>query len=109
MNAVDRGWFNGSRGHLDILTLGSGKRCDPWSAQLAGDRPDRLEIAVRSDGKSRFQDVHAERCQLVRHAQLLARIHRASGALLAIAQRRVEDQNIGRQGHKQHSIQLAIA
>ena len=62
----------------------------PWTSR--GDRLDRLEVARRGDREAGLDDVDAEARELVRDLQLLARVERDAGRLLAVAQRRVEDQ-----------------
>src|SRR5439155_3393280 len=65
------------------------------------DRLDRLEVAGRADREAGLDDVHAEPSELVRDLELLRRVERDARRLLAVAQRRVEDQySVGiRRGH----------
>ena len=67
----------------------------------AGDRLDRLEVAGRGDREAGLDDVDAEPGELLGDLELLGRVQRDAGRLLAVAQRRVEDQySVGiRRGH----------
>src|SRR5256886_7858036 len=60
-------------------------------ADLLGDLTRRLEVLVRRDREARLDDVHLEASQLSRHLELLHRVHRKPRRLLAVPQRRVED------------------
>src|SRR3989442_582649 len=51
----------------------------------------RLEILVRGDGEARLDDVDVQAGELLRHLELLLRVHGKSGGLLAVPERRVED------------------
>ncbi len=52
---------------------------------------DGLEIAVGGDGEASLDDVDAHLVQRFGDLQLLLERHRGAGALLAVAQRRVEN------------------
>lgn len=56
-----------------------------------GDLRHGLEIAVRRDGKAGLDDVDAHRIEQLGHRELLVEGHGGAGALLAVAQRGVED------------------
>ena len=74
---------------------GNGSVLDPL-----GNQRDRLEIAVRGNGKSGLDDVDAHRVQEIGDLDLFLEGHRRAGALLAVAQGGVEDQNTaGLAGH----------
>src|SRR5256886_16182820 len=60
-------------------------------ADLLGDLTRRLEVLVRRDREARLDDVHLEASQLSRHLELLHRVHREPRRLLAVPQRRVEN------------------
>ena len=67
---------------------------------VARDCMDRLPVAARGNGEAGLDDIDAELSQCLRDPQLLRQRHAAAGRLLAIAQRRVEDQDpIGISGH----------
>ena len=73
-------------------------------AHLAGDLPGRLEVLLRRDGESGFDDVHVQSRQLPGHLQLLHRVHGEPGRLLAVAQRRVEDDHSVHGGYPPSAI-----
>jgi hypothetical protein len=58
-----------------------------------GNGRDRLEIAIRGDGEARLDDVDAQFVEQVGHLQLFLKGHGRAGALLAVAQGGVENQN----------------
>ena len=65
-----------------------------------GDRGHGLEVALGGDRKSRLDDVDAHPVEAVGDLELLLEGHGRAGALLAVAQRRVEDDDaVGRGGH----------
>src|SRR6202030_185433 len=52
----------------------------------------RLEVARGRDREARLDDVHAEPRELLGDLELLGRVERDAGRLLAVAQRRIQDQ-----------------
>src|SRR5438093_743967 len=60
-------------------------------AHLAGHRAGGLEVLVRRDREAGLDDVDLEPGQLPGHLELLHRVHGEAGRLLAVPQRRVED------------------
>ena len=56
-----------------------------------GNGAHRLEVAVRGDGEARLDDVDAHGVEAVGDLELLLERHGRAGALLAVAQRGVED------------------
>ena len=72
-------------------TLRAGEAGDHRALDLAGDRLDGLEVARRGDREAGLDDVDAEARELLRDLELLLRVERDAGRLLAVAQRRVED------------------
>src|SRR5581483_8088783 len=76
---------------LDVLTTRTGQASNDRPADRRGDRSHGFKIAVRSDGKSGFNDIHAEAIQLPRKAQLFFHIHAAAGGLLAVSQGGIKD------------------
>ena len=70
------------------------------SANLAGDGANALEVAVRGNGKSSFENIHAERRQLMGHAQLFVVMHGAAGRLFAVAQSGIEEDDLVWVNHK---------
>ena len=63
------------------------------TANFIGNRLHRSAIIFGGGGKSGFEDVHAEIRKGARHAQLLRAAHGKAWCLLAIAQRRIENQH----------------
>ena len=61
----------------------------PWTARRS---PDRLEVARGGDREAGLDHVDTEPRQLVGDLELLLRVERDPRRLLAVAQRRVEDQ-----------------
>ena len=78
-------------GTLDVGGLSPREPGDDRSVHLAGDRLDRLEVARRRDREAGLDDVDAQTRQLVRDLELLGRVQRDPGRLLAVAQGGVED------------------
>ena len=111
MSEVDRNvWIRGrslSRDRLprtiDVGGVGAGQAADDRAVDLAGDRPHGLEVARRGDREAGLDDVHAEARELLGDLELLGRVERDARRLLAVAQRRVEQQDavrvFGYQGH----------
>ena len=66
---------------------------DDRSLDGARDRLHGLEVTRRGDRKARLDHVDAQPRKLLRDLQLLLRVQRDAGRLLAVTQRRVEDQN----------------
>ena len=69
---------------------------------LAGDRLHGLEVAGRGDREAGLDDVDAQARELLGDLELLGRVERDARRLLAVAQRRVEDQysvGVVRPGH----------
>ena len=62
----------------------------PWTSRAIA--CDGLEVAGRGDREAGLDDVDAEARELVGDLELLGRVQRDAGRLLAVAQRRVEDQ-----------------
>ena len=57
----------------------------------AGDRRDRLEIAVRSDREAGLDDVDAHLVEEIGDFELFLQCHPGAGRLFAVAQSRVEN------------------
>src|SRR3954468_22939887 len=80
----------------------AGEPGDHGAVDLAGDRLHGLEVARRGDREAGFDDVDAQARELVGDLELLLRVERDAGRLLAVAQRRVEDDDpvgVVRRGH----------
>ena len=60
-------------------------------SHVVGDRLDGLEVAGRGDREAGLDHVDAEAGELLRDLDLLLRVQRDAGRLLAVAQGRIED------------------
>ena len=78
-------------GALHVQRAAARQRRHPGLRELAAHGIHRLEIALGSDGKARFQNVDAQVHQFPRHPQLLRNRHATAGRLFPVAQRRVEN------------------
>ena len=76
---------------FNVLAVGARERRDRGLPDLTRNRLDRLEVPLRSDRKTGFNDVDVESLELPGHLQFLFEIHRTAGGLFAIAQRGIED------------------
>ena len=68
---------------------------DDRAAHRLGDRLDGLEVAVTRDREAGLDDVDPEAGELLGDLELLADVERDARRLLAVSQRRVEDQHTG--------------
>src|SRR4051794_17980121 len=87
--------------------MSSGEAGDDRALDLPGDRADGLEVARRGDREARFDDVDTQARELVGDLELLVRVERDAGRLLAVAQRGVEDDDpvrVVRRGHAMGSL-----
>ena len=82
-------------GQLDVALVAARQRGDDRPADLGGDLADAPEVAVGGGREARLHDVHAERVELPGESQLLLGRETVAGSLLAVAQGRVEDQDVG--------------
>ena len=78
-------------GALDVGRMSARKAGDHGAVHLARDRPHRLEVARRGDREAGLDHVDAQPRELVRDLELLGRVQRDPGRLLAVAQGGVED------------------
>ncbi len=78
-------------GGVDVGLVRAGEAADHGPFDLAGDRLDRLEVAGRGDREAGLDHVDAEARELLCDLDLLLRVQRDAGRLLAVSQRRVED------------------
>ena len=78
-------------GGVDVRLVGARQPADHRALDVAGDLLDRLEVAGRGDREARLDHVDAEPCELLGDLDLLLRVERDPGRLLAVAQRGVED------------------
>jgi hypothetical protein len=84
------GRFDGFAGGVDVARHAAGQAADDRAFDLAGDGADGGEIAVADDGKAGLDDIDAQAGQLAGDLELFAQVHGSAGALLAVAQGRVE-------------------
>ena len=100
MDAVARGGFDGAGGGFDVFALAAGEGGDDGCLlDLAGDGADGVGVAFGGDGEAGFEDVDAERGDLVGEAEFFVAVHGAAGGLLAVAQGGVEEEDLVRCGH----------
>ena len=77
---------------LYVAGVDARKPGDDRPTDLAGDHLDGLEVTGRGDRKAGLDHIDAEPGELMRDLELLDGVERDAGRLLAVAQRRVEDQ-----------------
>src|SRR5580765_9119463 len=77
-------------GSFNVAGTTACKSRDYGAPNLSCQRPNRVEVPFRRDGKSCLDDVHSQAVELVPHAYLLFTVHAAPRRLLAIAQCGVE-------------------
>ena len=82
---------HGLGGAQDVLAPRPREAADHGAAHGLGNALDALEVARARDGEARLDHVDAQLSERLRHAQLLAEVHGEARRLLAVAQRRVED------------------
>jgi hypothetical protein len=91
VNPRVRSFLKRLAGTVDILVVAPCKAADCRAAHRAGNSLHRLEVAWRGDGKSRLDHVDAQIHQRLGHFELLFVVHAAARRLLAVAERRVEN------------------
>src|SRR5690606_458102 len=74
--------------------VGARQRADDRPLDLLGDRPHALEVALAGDGEAGLDHVDAQARQGVRDLELLPGVQGHARALLAVAQRRVEEPDV---------------
>ncbi len=78
---------------VDVADMNAGEAGDDRALDLAGDRLHGLEVARRGDREAGLDDVDAQPRELVGDLELLGRVQRDAGRLLAVSQGGVEDEN----------------
>src|SRR5690606_1398584 len=86
--------LEGLRRPVDVGDVGARQRAHDRALDLAGDRAHALEVALAGDREARFYDVDAEPGEGVRDLELLGGVESHARALLAVAQRRVEEADV---------------
>ena len=81
----------GVGGAVDVARMSAREAGDHGAVDLAGDRPDGLEVTGRGGREAGLDHVHAQARELVRDLELLAGVQRDARRLLAVAQGGVED------------------
>ncbi len=87
---------------IDVGVVASGQPTNGYSTHGIRDGPHRLKVPWRSDRKSCFDDVDSKIDESLSDFEFLREIHAATGRLLAIAKRCVEDSygsHFGTLGH----------
>src|SRR5581483_11450939 len=79
---------------IDIDVDGARERCDLWALHRFGDLLDRFEVTDGRDREPGLDDVDLESRQLLGDLELLFRVQRDAGSLLAITTGGVEDENL---------------
>ena len=77
---------------VDVVEAGAREPGDDRTAHRLGDRLDRLEVAVAGDREAGLDDVDTQTRELFGDLELLDDVERDAGRLLAVPQRRVEDE-----------------
>ncbi|MHC2538097.1 hypothetical protein ACVJMY_007666 [Bradyrhizobium diazoefficiens] len=83
--------FHSLRAAVDVGGMGAGQAGDDGVLGAAGDLADRLEVALGGDREAGLDDVDAHIIQELGDLELLLEGHGGAGALLAVAQRGVEN------------------
>jgi hypothetical protein len=78
-------------GAVDVSVDGARQARNGGVLHAASDGGDGLEIAVRGNGEPRLDDVDAHAVEALGDLELLLESHGRAGALLAVAQRGVEN------------------
>ena len=84
----------GPGGHVNIARIAARQGADRGAVDQFGDLPDGVEILLRGRRKTGLDDIDAELGQAARQAQLARHAHAATGRLLAVAQRGIEDDDV---------------
>ncbi len=91
VDAAELGGADGLAGAFDVFGRGAGQAADNAFLDDFGDCLDRLEVTLRGDGETGFDNVHAQRFELPGDLQLFVEIECGARGLLAIAECGVED------------------
>ncbi len=102
------GMAHGLAGAVDVAGDGAGKTGDSRLLHALRDRRHGLEVAFGGDRKTGFDDVDAHGVEAVGNLELLLEGHGRAGALLAVAQRGVEDDDAVACGDGSSSARLGF-
>ena len=91
MDAAALGGLDRFAGAVDVLLAGAREAGDDGALGTARDFLHGGEIAVRRNGETGLDDVDAHFVEQLGHLELLVEGHGGAGALLAVAQGGVED------------------
>ena len=80
---------------LDIGPAGTSQASDDGPAHYFRNRLHRLKVTIRRDGEPGLNHVHAQAVELMRQAQLFRPVHAATGRLLSVAKRGIENRYAG--------------
>ena len=78
-------------GHIDVMLYGACQRANSWPGDCLRNLNDGVEITGAGNGKSCFNHVDAQLFKSLGHLNLLDGVQLATGNLLAVAQRGVEN------------------
>jgi len=88
------GRLDGCAGAINVFIDAAGEAGNARALDFSGDGVDGLEIAIAGNGETGFDDVHLQAGELAGDFQFFAGIHGRAGALLAVAESGVEDQDL---------------
>lgn len=91
--ALFAGGLDGGARGVDIGRDTTSQPANDGATHRAGDFPDRFKVSLAGDGKAGLDNVDAEAGQLAGDLQFLPLGHGRTGALLAVAQRRVKNED----------------
>ena len=84
---------------INVIRVAARQTADHRPLDLPGNRLHRLEIARRGDREARFDDVDTEVLERLGDLQLFPQVHAGAWRLLAVAKRRVENDQAIVVGH----------
>jgi hypothetical protein len=88
------GRLDGASCSFNIFLLATRERGDARAANFPGDHSDGVGVALAGDSKTGLENVNAKVRELVGHAQLFIVMHGAAGGLFAVAEGRVEEDDL---------------
>src|SRR5204863_1192645 len=86
--------LDGLTGAIDVELAGTRQPAHHRALEALGDLGDGVEIALGSNREAGLDDVHTHGVEEVGNLLLLLEGHGGAGALLAVAQRGVEDEHL---------------